>query len=268
MLHLFKLEWKKLYPNRAFKIITILYVLLLPLLFFTVKSATKPNAPRQLNIIEPLYKFPLIWESMAYWASWLAFFLLVYLSVWIVTSEYNSKTMRQNIITGLSRKNFLIAKFLLIISLAGFATLYMSINALTIGYITGGYGDPWGEETAAIGRFFVQTIFYMSFAFMLAIIFKKSGLTMIIFFAYVMIIERIIRYLVFLNIFENLSAGSYFPASAAWDVVPMYMVKHVPDFSNKVANIILPYDIAVSLTIFFSFIFLLIAAFVFLRRDL
>ena len=144
----------------------------------------------------------------------------------------------------------------------------MSINAFIIGYISGGYGDPWGNEITAIGRFFVQTIFYMNFAFMLAIIFKKSGLSMIIFFAYVMIIERIIRYLIFLNIFENLRAGSYLPASVAWDVIPMYMVKHVPNFNSEVANIILPYDIAIGLTILYSCLFVIISVFVMLRRDL
>jgi len=271
MLHLLQLEWKKIIPNRAFKIAIGMYLVLLPLLFFTIKSAMRPSRHdmEQLAIIETLYKFPNIWDTVSYWASWLTFFLLVYLAVWMVTSEYSQKTMRQNLITGMERRSYLMGKLIMMASLNLGATLYMASVAGVLGHLAGGYGDPFGHEIYAIGRFFVQNMFYMSFAFMLAILLKRSGLAMIMFFAYVLIVERVIRYLVFLNLLENLRLGSYFPASAAWDVVPMYMVKKVPNFmDDDVVNIILSYDTATGLTIGYTALFLFIAYRVFMSRDL
>lgn len=270
MLHLLKLEWKKLAPNRAFRIAIGMYIVLLPLLYLTVKSGMKPGGrSSELVIIESFYKFPNIWDTMSYWASWLTFFLLVYLSVWMITSEHTFKTMRQNLITGMERREYLMGKLLTMAVLAAGATMYMGAVAGTFGWLAGGYGDPFSYEINALWRFFIQNLFYMSFAFMLAVIFRRSGLAMILFFAYVLIVERIIRYLVFLNLFENLQLGSYFPASAAWDVVPMYMVKKLPNFmDDDIVNIILDYDVAMSLTVGYTVLFILISYKVFMSRDL
>jgi ABC-2 type transport system permease protein len=269
MIHLLKLEWKKLSPNRSFRVTIGMYIVLLPLLYLTVKSSMKPGGvTAELAIIESFYQFPNIWETMSYWASWLTFFLLVYLSVWIITSEINYKTMRQNLITGMNRREYLLGKILLMAALAVFATIYMAGITLFFGCMSGGYGKPFTEEAGAIWRFFLQNMFYMSFAFMLGIILKRSGLTMIIFFAYVLIVERIIRYLVFSNLIDNLKGGSYFPASAAWDVVPFYVAKRLPSLVDDFNDIILPYNLASLLTVGYSLLFLGIAYKVFMSRDL
>lgn len=221
-----------------------------------------------MAIIESFYVFPNIWDTVSYWASWLTFFLLIYLAIWMVTSEHTFKTMRQNLITGMERRSFLLGKMLMITMLVVLVTLYMAAVAFVFGWLAGGYGDPFSHEISAIWRFFVQNMFYMSFALMLAIIFNRSGLAMIVFFAYLLIIERIIRYLVFLNLLDKLYWGSYFPGSAAWDVVPFYMAKKLPSFDEEITNIILPYDIATGITIAYTVIFLAIAYRVFMARDL
>lgn len=270
MIHLLQLEWKKLAPNRAFKIAAGMYLVLLPLLYLTIKSMIKPSAGggAEMAIIQSFYEFPNIWDTVSYWASWLTFFLLIYLSIWMITSEHAFKTMRQNLITGMERRSFLLGKISMMTLLAALATVYMAIVAFAFGWFAGGYGNPLGHEVSAIWRFFVQNMFYMSFALMLAVVFKRSGLAMIIFFAYLLIIERIIRYLVFLNVLDHLQWGSYFPGSAAWDVVPFYMAKKLPSFDQDIANIILPYDIATGVTIAYTVLFLFIAYRVFMSRDL
>jgi len=270
MIHLLQLEWKKLLPNRAFKIAAGMYIILLPLLYLTIKSMFNPSKSggAEMAIIESFYVFPNIWNTVSYWASWLTFFLLIYLSVWMITSEHTFKTMRQNLITGMERRSFLLGKISMMTLLAALATTYMAIVAFTFGWSAGGYGDSFGHEISAIWRFFVQNMFYMSFALMLAVIFKRSGLAMIIFFAYLLIIERIIRYLIFLNILDQLYWASYFPGSAAWDVVPFYIAKKLPSFDQDIANIILPYDIATGVTVIYTLIFLMISYKVFMSRDL
>jgi ABC-type transport system involved in multi-copper enzyme maturation permease subunit len=270
MIHLLQLEWKKLAPNRSFKIAAGMYVILLPLLYLTIQSMIKPSAGGggEMAIIQSFYVFPNIWDTVSYWASWLTFFLLIYLTIWMITSEHTFKTMRQNLITGMERRSFLLGKIYMMTLLAALATIYMAMVAFIFGWFAGGYGSPWGHEISAVWRFFVQNMFYMSFALMLAVLFKRSGLAMIIFFAYLLIIERIIRYLVFLNVLDNLYWGSFFPGSAAWDVVPFYMMKKLPSFEQEGGNIILPYDTATAVTVAYTILFLLIAHKIFMSRDL
>lgn len=269
MIHLLQLEWKKIAPNRAFKIAAGMYIILLPLLYLTIKSMMKPSAGggAEMAMLESFYVFPMIWDTISYWASWLTFFLLIYLVIWMITSEYMFKTMRQNLITGMERRDFLLGKIGMMTMLALSATIYMAIVTFVFGWLAGGYGDPFGYEINAIWRFFVQTMFYMSFALMLAILFKRSGLALIVFFAYLLIIERIVRYLVFLNILDNLYWGSFFPGSAAWDVVPFYMTKKMPSIDSDMANM-LSYNLASGVTIAYTFVFLMIAYKVFMSRDL
>lgn len=269
MLHLLQLEWKKIAPNRLFKISVALYFILMPLLFFTIKTIMNPEeGSPQAVLFRPFYVFPDLWETTAYWTSWLTYFLLTYLSVWMVTTEYDNRTLRQNIITGIERRSLFLSKLLMILALALGATVYLLLATSIIGWWQGGYGYQWGEESFALGRFFVQAVFYMSFAFMLAILFRKSGLTMIVFFAYLAIIERVIRYLVFGQLIGELKWGSYFPGSAAWDVVPLYLVRRIPDFSEGMLDILLPLELATALTVMYTVLFFSIAYWVFSKRDL
>ena len=72
---------------------------------------------------------------------------------------------------------------------------------------------------------FLQNLFYTSFAFLLAVWFRKSGIATIIFYAYILIIERIVYYLIFLQLLEDTTVANFLPASSAWFSLPFYMFK-------------------------------------------
>lgn len=266
MQFLLALEWKKYAYSRVFRLAALMYMIILPLMYLSVKSGTSNQT--DLFFIDPMYRFPGIWATMSYWASWLSFFLMVYLSVWSFTSEQQQKTLRQNLITGLSRKQFFVAKLLSMASLALFATVYMMLVAFVFGKIAGGHGYMIDDDIYAVPRFFVQTFFYMSFAFMLSVLVRKSGLAIILFYAYMLMVERIIRYLVFGTLLDNLPLGSYFPASASWDVVPMSLIDNMQDIGTKNMDIFLSFSTATYLTLMYTCLFLAIAYRVFMKRDL
>ena len=54
---------------------------------------------------------------------------------------------------------------------------------------------------------------------------RKSGLSLILFFSYTLIIERIVYYMLFVNVLESSSIGNYLPASIAWFCQPFYMIE-------------------------------------------
>ncbi len=117
-------------------------------------------------------------------------------------------------------------------------------------------------------RFFVQNLGYMSLAFMLAVLLRRSGLVMILFFAYILIVERIIRYLIFLQLIENLEAGSYFPASVLWDVVPFFMVNSAAGLDQQITSIMLDPWVAVGVAAAYIALFWVITVRSFMRKDL
>ncbi len=277
-MHAFLLEWKKLAPNRIFKIAVAMYIVLLPLMYMAVKAGfgdvedASEGGNLLMGKLMSHYEFPLIWDTVAYWASWLTYFLMTYMAGWMVTSEFEFKTARQNVITGMKRNTYLSGKFLMLVVLISFATLYMIGVVGVFGALAGGYGDPFGKEIWAIRNFFVQTLFYSSFAFMLSVVFRKSGLAMIVFFAYTLIIERIIYYLLFLQVFESSVIGNFMPASIAWFTLPFYLFKMTSEgFMDMGTNnniVFVTENQAFGVSLFYTFICWMISIWVYNRRDL
>lgn len=272
MLHLLRLEWKKLATHRLFLITAGLFLVLLPLLYMTVKSGTNLDSDSNnpmLAIYQSFYKFPGIWDTMTYLSSWLTYFLLTYLVMSSVTSEANNKTLRQNLITGMSRNEWLSAKVLMLLVMVVGVMLYTTVVTLLFGSFAGGYGKPFTLDMVAVGRLGIQSFFYGSFGLLLALVFRRGGLALMVFFAYTLIIERIIRYLLFGNVLNNLEVGSYLPSNLAWDTVPFFMAKRIPSAldEDQVALILDPNIATLSLLVYTG-LFLGLSYWIFNRRDL
>ncbi len=277
MLHLLKLEWKKIAPNRMFQVSAAMYFILLPLLYMAVRaSMNDPSGNNEesaaMDMFMTAFKFPKIWDTMAYWGGWLSFFIITYLAVWMVTAEHNFRTSRQNLITGMERSQYLTGKFLLLLVMTIVAGCYVGVVGFVFGKMAGGFGDPFDVEIYAIFYFMLQSFFYTSFAFMLAVLFRKSGMAMMVFFAYILVMERIVYYLVFLQLFENTAVGNYLPASAAWFIVPFYMFKSnamgmMENVGNGMIVFLKPHEATLAVIIYIA-IFWAISFRSYIKRDL
>ena len=91
------------------------------------------NLPVPVSSVS-LYSFPNIWHNLTYISGALKLILAIIVVIFI-TNEYTYRTLRQNIITGMSRQEFLLSKVLLVVFLAVIATLFIYINALILGFI-------------------------------------------------------------------------------------------------------------------------------------
>ena len=81
------------------------------------------------------FEFPNMWGYLGFAGNWLAFFLLrVDLGIYGLSNEVSYKTMRQNIITGMERKEFYLGKALSITVLSLGATIFYMIIGLIIGF--------------------------------------------------------------------------------------------------------------------------------------
>ena len=134
MLHLLKLEWKKQKSYILFRILVLVYLIALPSLLFIGKNfdiSTQDGIPFDPQIM--FFHFPTVWEWLAYIGNWLGHLIFGFMAVLMVTNEHNFRTLRQNVITGVSRGEWFWSKAQFILVVAGAATLYFALCSIVIG---------------------------------------------------------------------------------------------------------------------------------------
>ena len=134
----------------------------------------------------------------------------------LLTNEFNFKTHRQNIIDGWTRKEFVTVKFIFAILFSLVATFFNFLVALLFGMITtGSHFSFAGVEN--IGYIFIQTVAYITFAMFLAVLLRRSGAAIAVFFLYGLIFEYLITTL--LNFKMDLTPIGYFLPLQVTDVM-------------------------------------------------
>src|SRR3979411_1949332 len=141
MLHLLKIDLKKLTSYRTFWIVCGLYFITLS---FTTASGMEflkwlaskgAEFGTTINISRiPLYHFPDVWQNLVYISGFFKIVLAIMVVI-SITNEFTYRTIRQNIIDGLSRWQFLISKMLTNLLLAALSTVIVFVIAVVTGLI-------------------------------------------------------------------------------------------------------------------------------------
>lgn len=218
MLRLLKIEWLKVKNYKAFWIFAILYfvaILGINYIGFYINNLTVQNLPASQIVLGSPYSFPKVWQTVGFMSSWLLYFPGI-LFIMLLTNEFNFKTHRQNIIDGWTRKEFIDVKFVFAILFSIVATLFNFWVALLFGLVTtGSHFSFTGIEN--VGYIFIQTTAYITFAMFLAILFRKSGAAIAVFFLYGLIFEWLLTVLI--NFKLDLTPVGYFLPLQVTDVM-------------------------------------------------
>jgi len=226
MLHLLKIEWLKIKNYRAFWVFAVLYlvsIFIVTYISWYIEQRTKAQVPETAMILGDSFGFPKVWQTVGWLSSWLLYFPGMII-IMLMVNEFNFKTHRQNIIDGWSRQQFIGVKFVLVIIFSLLITLINIITCLIFGSIT--YGHFSMDGTAYIFYIFIQALAYLFFALMLAVLFRRSGLAIIIFFLYGIIFEWLITGLTTFN-FHLAPAGYFLPLEASDVLIPIPFGKKV-----------------------------------------
>jgi ABC-type transport system involved in multi-copper enzyme maturation permease subunit len=129
----------------------------------------------------PLYHFPDVWQNLV-WISGLFKIVLSIMVVISITNEYQYRTIRQNIIDGMSRWEFLLSKILtnVLLSLMSVTMIFL------IGLVTGMIYTPEiifsdvFSDLEFFPAYFLEIFAFLSYALMLGILIQRSGLTIIL----------------------------------------------------------------------------------------
>jgi ABC-2 type transport system permease protein len=267
-IHLLNLEWKKFNANTTVRVLCIIFILMAPFVIFSVKDTFKESIP-PFPRSSVFYEFPTVWDYQGYVGNWLVPFILGFLLIFMITSEVSNKTMRQNIITGMTKNDFFQGKLLTLLFLALSATALYAISCLIIGMI---YTDGWYLELAmdnnsAIIKFFLMSVGYLSFAMLLSFWIRRGTLTILVYFFYILMLEPLVMAL---HVYYIRNASrNFYPMNVFEDLHPLPLFR-LPDFFVKNEwkfSLLLSDSQAIfSSTIYIS-IFLGISYWLFMRRD-
>ena len=143
----------------------------------------------------PIYDFPDVWHNLTYIAGFLKFILAIYIII-SITNEINYGTLRQNIINGLSRWDFLVSKMILVLLLGLSSTIFILIMGFLLGFLYSSTLEFRAIITYMefLPGYLLQISTYLTFALFIGLLINKTGLSIALLFLYTLIIEPIITF--------------------------------------------------------------------------
>lgn len=265
MLHLLKIEWLKLKNYRTFWILLLLYIVAIiganGIAYYINQQVRQEGGVS--NFVPSLYSFPKTWNMVTYVSSFLFLFpglLLINHSC----NEFSFKTSRQNVIDGISRKDYISVKLVLAIILSAIATVTVFLTGLLWGAAASGSLVDFTGNIHYIFYFFLQTLAYCVIAVFIAHWVRRSGLALGIYFAYSLILENIVASLLFWVLMKS-NAGKYS------QILPLQssdsLIK-TPELSNLLPGNSLPDSALIIITLAYVILFSWLTYRRFLRTDI
>ncbi|MBE0647741.1 MAG: ABC transporter permease subunit [Bacteroidales bacterium] len=225
---LLSIELKKILPYKTFWIIIGLYFLFLALGIIMAEyivNAMVDDVNKRLPIPLPhavLFYFPDIWQNLTFFAS--IRFVLIFpaiIVIILITNEFTNKTVRQNIVNGMSRSEFIYSKLQVVFMLALIITVILMLVMLTLGLI---HSDSQSLSLMLNGfsfviGFFIQMLTYLCFAFFVAFMLRNTGLAIALFTLYTIIIEPVIYFLLRAPFIWENTVYTYLPVNSVIRIV-------------------------------------------------
>ena len=176
MKRLLQIEYIKLWNNRSSRFLIIAYFALLTSIAL-IAAIKFDIGPIQFHLAEQgIFNFPYIWHFNTYVAAIFKLFLAIVI-VSMMSNEYSNKTIKQNLIDGLSKKEFIASKFLTVLVFAGISTLFVFVVSLILGGVYSDYNELSivFSDLEFLLAFFVKLIGFFSFCLFLGILVKRSA---------------------------------------------------------------------------------------------
>ena len=274
MIRLLQLELQKLILNRTSKIL-IFISFILPLCVI-VLSAIKINffGFFTLELGElGIFNFPIVWHITTYFSALFKFFFAIVV-VSMIGNEYSNKTLKQNLIDGLSKREFILSKFYTIVFFSIISTLIIFILSLVLGLVYSSYNEISIiiREIEFLPAYFLKLLGFFSFCLFLGVLAKRSAFALAFLF-----VDFILEWIVFglivwkSNVEMATKIQNFFPLTAISNLIkqPFQRVA-MSKFPEKND---LAYDYAVHLhssiiVVLWTAIFILSAYYMIKKRDL
>lgn len=176
MVRLLQIEFIKLWNNRASKVLITSYFALLTSIAL-IAAIKFDIGPVKFHLAEQgIFNFPYIWHFNTFVTAFFKLFLAIVI-VSMMANEYSNKTIKQNLIDGLSKKEFILSKFLTVISFSLISTIFVFVVSMILGLIYSDYNELSiiFSDLEFVFAFFIKLIGFFSFCLFLGILVKRSA---------------------------------------------------------------------------------------------
>jgi ABC-type transport system involved in multi-copper enzyme maturation permease subunit len=176
MLRLLTIEFHKLKHNKASKVLSLIYFGLLTCIAL-IAAIKFDIGPIKFHLADiGIFNFPYIWHFNTYIAAILKFFLLLVI-VSMMANEYSYKTLKQNLIDGLSKKEFILSKFYTVIVFALVSTIFVFTVSLVLGLFYSDYNEfaIITSDLQYLLAFFIKLVSFFSMGLFFGILVKRSA---------------------------------------------------------------------------------------------
>ncbi len=244
MIRLLHIEWLKLKHYRPFWILMGLTALITigvcssGMLFMEFLKKEGADFKGFDPTMLPLYDFPDIWQNITYVASFFKI-LPAFIVIISIANEFSHRILRQNIIDGLSKKEWLLSKILFMGIIAISFTIVVGLIGLVTGLIYAHLDSIQNmfSGTSFLLAYCLDVFIFLLFAMLLTLIVRRGGLVIVGLFMYTFMIEPFGVH--FLNYYPHLPDGvramaPFLPIRAIHNLVPIpfprYMFWEIQDY--------------------------------------
>lgn len=267
MKQLIIIEFIKLRKLKSLQVIFLVYAIISPVALYAISEFITnfmgPFLPKDYSALQ----FPDVWAVATYSASYFNVLMGV-LAVIVISNEYTYKTFRQHVIDGLSIKQAILGKFLVLLSFSAIITLYTFLTGYIFGLVNTTSDESFYTGVDSIGLYFLQTMCYFSFAFFIAVLLKRTAISITLFIL-AFIAETIIGISISIGGFQTFYA--YMPLNAFSKLTPFPILKEMIKAGqerNGHPPVILDTPINIAVCIAYMLVFFVIAYFTLKKRDL
>ncbi|MFK5982377.1 MAG: ABC transporter permease [Flavobacteriaceae bacterium] len=223
MLRLLTIELHKLKYNKSAKVISIVYFILITFIAFIASIQFDFGNIHFRVADQGIFNFPYIWHFNTYVAATLKIFLAIVI-VSMMANEYSNRTLKQNLIDGLSKKEFILSKFLTVVLFAAVSTLFVFGVSLILGLIFSDYNEIGiifsGMEYLL--AYFIKLLAFFSFCLFLGILVKRSAFALgflIIWFIVEWLLYAFLRWGVFNDEYLTDKVTNFFPLMSMQNLI-------------------------------------------------
>lgn len=283
MKRLLSIEFQKIWKNKASRVLLLAYFVLLSFIAL-IASIKFSIGTFEIRIADQgIFNFPYIWHFNTYIASLFKIFLAIVI-VSMMANEYTYGTLKQNLIDGLSKKEFILSKFLVVGTFAVASTLFVFVMSLILGYSFSSYNEMGivFSDLEYLLAFFVKLTAFFSFCLFLGILVKRSAFALgflFIWFIAENIFYWIIKFVILGGDDKHKNFGDtiiqFLPMESMGNLIkePFTRLSAIKTIETTIGGAKVAKDYSVhfseiSIALLWAFIFILTSYYILKKRDL
>lgn len=242
MLRLLNIELHKLRYSRSAKILITTYFILITFIALIASIEFDIGQVHFRLADQGIFNFPFIWHFNSYIAATLKLFLAIVI-VSMMSNEYSHRTLKQNLIDGLSKREFVLSKFLTVLLFAVISTFFLFLVTIILGFSFSDYNELSivFSDMEYLMAYFIKLTGFFTFCLFLGILVKRSAFALgflFIWWIFESILYGFLNWRVFRDseIAENIM--QFFPLAAMSNLVvePFSRLNFIQTAANQIGS--------------------------------